>query len=547
MRYIFTLITLTILSVKGFGFAHFIYVEVKPISCQGNTYDIIIHYTLNTASDIILGSDPEINFGDGNIKRFELYSDYVLINDNQRYYQHTFRHTYPIPGSYKISVRIFNRQANIANMTNSINTPLYFQNQFILDPIIGCNSTPHIENITFPISKFEDSYEFDFSVFDLENDSVSFALTVAKQDEEIATLNYFIPTEYEESNTRKISKITIDPFSGYHFWSTKHTKGNYCIVIKMEEWRKIEGDYYKISESYIDYTTLLYETINNAPEITNLQDTAIVIGENYINDIKLYDPEGDSLQMLVYGDFVQLFKNLPKNEYTYHYGPQNYSISFQPPPEDVRSKPYKLLISGTDKNEDQSLNKTRSMHVWITDREHQPDPPKNMLAQALNQYQIGVYWNDTDDELGYILERSDSHFPNFVKIAVLPANTTSFYDASIVENNTYHYRIKAVGTKMSDYVIAETTTPEIVTSIIDDFSEHSIQVYPNPTTGHFSIANCQGFRALIVSDITGKKVYYQELENQHFTLVYPNLKPGVYVLNLIAANNSQQVKLEILP
>ena len=219
-----------------------------------------------------------------------------------------------------------------------------------------------------------------------------------------------------------------------------------------------------------------------------------------------------------------MFDNLPKNEYIYKKGPLNYPIDFQPKQEHARAKPYKLLISGTDQNEDLSLNQTRSMYIWIAHREHHPDPPTKILAQAYTPNLIGVYWNDAEDELGYILERADGYFPDFEKITVLPVNTTFFYDSSVVENNTYEYRIKAVGTTMSDYVVAEVETPNIVTFLGDDQPKEIIQIYPNPSQGTIHIVGHDGFRSVKILDIMGKTVYDQSLKNQNNTTLAPSLK-----------------------
>jgi len=523
----------------------FINIELQPISCQSYNYNIIVNIIYPESSDILFGG-IEVGFGDGVIIEFSRGEmDITSLRNGMTRFQKKFNHAFPGPGNYKIAARTFNRSANIVNMKISVNTPLYIETRLLLDPNFGCNTIPHLENYTYPFIKNGQNYNFDFSFIDDENDSVSFSFTSALQDKEIEAINYELPTEYDDSHLRKISKISIDPFHGFLLWNSKKNMGNYSIVIKMEEWRKIDGEYYPISQSTIDYIAGFYDTNNNPPEIWGLQDTAIVAGNNYINEVLLTDPEDDSLQMLVYGDLVMLFSKLPKNEYTYQKGPLNYSIDFQPTSAHARSKPYKLLISSTDQNEDLSLNQTKSIYIWIANRKHQPDPPAKILAQAYNTDLVGIYWSDTEDELGYILERSDHYFPEFEKIAVLPANTTTFYDSSVVENNTYQYRIKAVGTNMSDYVIAEVETPNILTSLNDDLTKEFIQVYPNPSRGIIYLAGYDGYRSVKILDIAGKTVYDQSLKNQNITTLAPSLKPGTYVLCLIGDDASKKFKLEI--
>jgi hypothetical protein len=546
MKYLLTLTTIFILNSNAFCFTEYFYIEIKPVSCQSFTYDIILHYTLATGSDFTLGAYPEIFFGDSERVEFELYSDYILINDRQRYYKQTFQHTYPGPGQYNVAVRIFNRVGNIRNMTNSINTPLYIESQFAIDPLIGCNSTPHIENLIFPTSKNGQNFLSDLSVIDAENDSVSFEFAIAYQDKDIEAINYEPPTEFDPDGVRIRSRILVDPFTGMHLWNTSQTNGVYCTVIKMKEWRKLDGEYYQISESTIDFLTDLLETNNVPPEITGLKDTAIVAGHSFIHDIQLTDSDEDSIQMLIYGDFVQLFNQLPENVYDFHPGPLNYAVNFQPQPKHVRSKPYKLLISGTDKNKDESLNQTRSMLLWIAEREHTPSPPANLLAQSLSQSLVGVYWNDSDDELGYILERADDHFPEFQKIATLPADATSFMDSNVVENNTYRYRIKAVGTSMSEYSVAEASTPDIVTALGEEVNIVGPRVCPNPSNGQFTISGAEQFDRLHIVDVTGKTVIESALANFNAELS-PKLKTGIYIVKLLGGSESKQLKLEVIP
>jgi hypothetical protein len=523
------------------------FIEVRPVSCQSYNYDIVVHLTHGAGSDVAF-SGYEIKFGDGTIKQFGL-SDFerIQINKEQFYHKIVFNHAYPGPGKYVISARLFNRDADIKNMENSVQTPFYVENTITLDPIFGCNTPPYLENLPFFTSNAGSRYQFDFSVIDPDNDSVSFVLAHAYQDKDVEAVNFKIASEYDASGLRKISRISLDPYTGLHYWNTMNAKGYYCIVLKMTEWKKIDGEYYQVSQSTIDYLIDLIEDENKPPQIQGLADTAIVIGNTYSNNIIMNDPEGDSIQMLVYGDFLKLLDHAPANKLAFHPGPLDFKINYIPTTKDIRSKPYKILISGTDQAEDHlPMSKTESMTIWITDREHLPDPPEKLVSQALNKNLVGVYWNDSDDELGYILERADQYFPKFEKLAVLPANITSFMDRSIVPNNTYRYRVKAVGTQMSTYVSTEVTTPDIVTSVQNNLLPE-IKVYPNPSTGNFSIIHGNRYSSLQIIDISGKGVYFQKLAASSLTSISPQLPSGIYVLTLTNDHEAIQLKLEILP
>jgi hypothetical protein len=70
-------------------------------------------------------------------------------------------------------------------------------------------------------------------VIDPDNDSVSFVLAHAYQDKNVEAVNFEIASEYDASGLRKISRVTIDPYTGLHSWNTRSAEGYYCIVLKM--------------------------------------------------------------------------------------------------------------------------------------------------------------------------------------------------------------------------------------------------------------------------------------------------------------------------
>jgi hypothetical protein len=386
MKLLRSLIFMLFLSSQVFGYAKLAYIEAKPVSCQNLTYEIIVHYSLSSGTDV-LTRFFEIYYGDGVWEDFRIEQEEpILINKDQVYYKIVKNHSYSGPGKYAISVRITPRPSGIQNMDRSINTPLYVETMVVIDPILGCNSTPGIQNI--PIFKLKShlSYSFDPCFEDDENDSISFTLTHALQDKNVEAINYEIASGYDESHTRKLSRLSIDPYTGSLLWNAKRVEEDYCIVMTVYEWRKVDGTYFKISQSTLDYVAGFVDTENNAPEISGLKDTVLIVGNSYSNTITLADPEADSIQMQIHGDFKNILDNPHSNDFDFFPGPLNYNFNFSPAIKHVRSKPYKFLVSGTDQNSNYiALNNTQSMHIWITDRTHEPKKPQSMLAQALTQ------------------------------------------------------------------------------------------------------------------------------------------------------------------
>ncbi len=490
----------------------------------------------------------DLKYGDGTYEedpRDE--AEKTLINKNMVYFKFIKRHTYSGPGTYKINCRSFNRISSIENMDNSVNTPLYVETEIILDPMIGCNSTPSIENLPFLRYKAHGTYLQDFSVIDQGGDSVSFIFTTPLQDVNTQVINYIFLFDYNASSKKEISKVSIDPYTGMHLFNNLNSEGFYTVVVEISEWRKIENAYYKISWSMADYTFELHASDNQAPVISGIKDTVLIANSSYTNSLTATDPDGDSLQLLVYGDLLQFADSPPQNNFDFSPVFESYVFNLSPLSKHIRSRPYKLVVSSTDQQQNKSsYNQTRSMYTWITDREHQPAPPAQLLTQILGTDKIGIYWNDTNVELGYILERSDVYFPNYEKIAVLPANKTSFIDSGVVAGNTYKYRIKAVGTRMSTYVVSEISTPDIITSVNDAFTTSYMKVYPNPSFGTFTISVRGNYSILKIMDISGETVIAENIPDIGDFSTSHALPAGIYIIHLTDNAMSERVKLSVL-
>ena len=127
MKHFLILISLIISWIPSTSHPVFIKIDAKLISCQSYNYNIIVHTIYPNDSDIIFGG-IEVNLGDGTVEEYTL-GDMTPsnISKDMTLYQYKTDHAFPGPGTYKLSARIFNRSANILNMENSVNTPLYVE------------------------------------------------------------------------------------------------------------------------------------------------------------------------------------------------------------------------------------------------------------------------------------------------------------------------------------------------------------------------------------------------------------------------------------
>jgi len=73
-----------------------------------------------------------------------------------------------------------------------------------------------------------------------------------------------------------------------------------------------------------------------------------------------------------------------------------------------------------------------------------PNPPGGGESNESSTDGILITWEDTSDyELGYIIERSELSLIEWLEIARVPANTTSYFDTDIIPGVAYSYRVSA--------------------------------------------------------------------------------------------------------
>jgi len=91
-----------------------------------------------------------------------------------------------------------------------------------------------------------------------------------------------------------------------------------------------------------------------------------------------------------------------------------------------------------------------------------PAAPARLTAQAVSFSQVNLSWADqSGNEAGFQVERGSAAGGAFIKIADLPANTTSYSDGGLNGSTQYCYRIRAVnGIGASGYTeVVCVTTP----------------------------------------------------------------------------------------
>ena len=112
------------------------------------------------------------------------------------------------------------------------------------------------------------------------------------------------------------------------------------------------------------------------------------------------------------------------------------------------------------------------------------------LNASIQDNHVQLSWTDnSDNEVGFILERMAANETEFSKLVELPAGSTSYLDETIEADVYYGYRLKSYNTQDTSMYSNElwiSTSFGVRTE--DQFlNDNTVQLFPNPTTSQFTL------------------------------------------------------------
>ncbi|MEM9673798.1 MAG: gliding motility-associated C-terminal domain-containing protein [Bacteroidota bacterium] len=307
---------------------------VRRQSCATDLYDIFIIGYEDIGSDVEFGNGIlDLGFGDPIDVSTETDFTRTVI-DNQKLVRRSefvIRNiAFPGPKTYTISFREFNRNADILNMTNSVNTPFYIETQIQIDGIL-CNNSPVLTNPPVEGAVVGRRFVHNPGAVDPDGDSLSYHLVVPKQDapnnnfpDGVPVDGYQDPNIYDQQTAPETattqdgtmpSTLTLDPITGELVWDAPALQGDvgsineYNVAFIIKEWRKVGDTWIELGYVTRDMQILVENADNEPPTLEIPADTCIEAGTVLEAIVTGADPDGDDIAFTSFGETFEILNS----------------------------------------------------------------------------------------------------------------------------------------------------------------------------------------------------------------------------------------------
>ena len=395
----------------------------------------------------------EIAWGDNTISTLSR-SEKIDLPDCYRRNKYVGQHTYSGPGIFCITVEDPNRNANVANIPNSVNTLFAISTTMIIDPTLGLNNTPILTQPPVDKAAIGQVFVHNPGAYDPDGDSLSYKITPCREENGAPIPNYSYPPA---SNY-----IRVDAITGDLIWNTPMLAGVYNVAMLIEEWR----DGVKIGEIIRDMQIEVFDSGNTIPQIdlTSLDTTygshdsiCIEAGTRLEFDVEASDVNNDNITLSAYGAPFVASSDAPAHfeQTVSQAGYAKGHFEWQTTCGVVRKQPYILNIKAQDDNAIVNLVDLKSIYITVV------GPAVENLQAYPSVNFITLSWSQSicENVVGYNIYRKiqPSGFVHDYCQTGVPASTgyekvghvdgrgnSSYVDRDIAQGHEYCYMVCAV-------------------------------------------------------------------------------------------------------
>lgn len=272
------------------------------------------------------------------------------------------QHTYLGAASYTLHISDPNRIFGISNIPNSGNVPFYLGTDIIVDPNIGCNSTPILTTYPLDNACLGHCYYHNPGAVDPDGDSLSYAIGPCLDTNGNPLTNY-LPTNFQGGT------LSIDAVTGDLSWCEPQAYGKYNLVIYIEEWKRLaNGSRVKIGTVRRDMSIEVMQMCNNDnPVLPDLPDLCVDAGDTLNFSFPVTDPDFDNVKLEGFGGPFNVTPTAAVTPNAIYlptpYSP-NASFGWRTSCEHVRLQPWIVTFKATD-NGSTALSDIESVNITV--------------------------------------------------------------------------------------------------------------------------------------------------------------------------------------
>ena len=267
-------------------------IRAEVVSCQSLRYKITIIGYADSESEVEFGNGL-LDLGFGEPVELNVYTDFKQKNTpvSSSVVATTFEieRTFPGPGTYVINFREFNRNAEVINIPHAVNTPFYLETALVIDPL-ACNSAPVLSGEPIFSTYSGSRYEVRLDATDLDGDSLSAALITPREEVGHEVIGYQLPINYDlglldnptASDGQGRPSLTVSPEA--LVWDAPNLKGVFSLVIQINEWRKVEGEWVSLGYVTRDMVVEVVDTVGES----SIPDLLVTEAEDLLNEPDVY-------------------------------------------------------------------------------------------------------------------------------------------------------------------------------------------------------------------------------------------------------------------
>ena len=458
-------------------------IVARRVDCTSTVlrYEITITVYTNTGSSVLFGGEMDyLDFGDGSPRVL------VPVQPNEPLpgfpgvarASYTTYWTYPGPGRYTISYIEPNRNGGVLNMDNSISTTFYLETQISIDPFFGCNDTPEL--LIPPIDRACSGVAFFHNpgAFDPNGDSLSYEFVIPFREKNTTVTNYRDPnhpTFYNNFATGNEAgtgppTFTINPVDGTIIWDAPGKLGEYNIAFIVVEWRKKNGQWYRIGFVRRDMQIIVEDCNNERPDLIIPEDVCVEAGTTLTATIFGIDPENHDVKIEAFSEIFNFtpdkspatYSPIPipdsANEFQPSNPPAQLNFEWQTKCFHVKELPYQVVFKITDKPTNGP--KLVTFKTWRI-RVVAPPPVWSSATPDFTNRSALLTWQDYTcrqqatsiqiwrrvDSITFEPDSCQTGIPAFLgytQVGQVAATTTQFNDTGLNVGARYCYRLVAV-------------------------------------------------------------------------------------------------------